>query len=294
MAINKQVFQTLLFARSLGVGFENLLVLGRQQLFINQREVDLVVKRHRKELDDQVNFKSLRYAPDEKGNVYAEELLQRLGAKKITSLDFSAYEGCDIIHDLNHPIPDSLKGKYTCLFDGGTLEHVFNFPQALKNCMELLQTGGHFISSGPANNLLGHGFFQLSPELYYRALSPENGFQVIKILLYEDTYPANFYEVIDPDQVKKRVKLINSRPTGIFVIAKKLSSKAVFEKMPMQSDYVNVWNNTTTNAQRVKRGLRKYVPHNIKSFFKKLLYNKATSQKKHSFQNSINYKRIKF
>ena len=69
-----------------------------------------------------------------------------------------------------------LKNKYTLVIDGGCLEHIFNFPVAIKNCMEMLQEGGHFIGITPANNLMGHGFYQFSPELYFRIFSKENGF----------------------------------------------------------------------------------------------------------------------
>ena len=81
---------------------------------------------------------------------------------------------------MNIPISDSSKDKYTVVIDGGSLEHVFNFPIAIKNCMEMLQVGGYFISLAPANNMLGHGFYQFSPELFYRIFSKENGFSVVQ------------------------------------------------------------------------------------------------------------------
>ena len=58
------------------------------------------------------------------------------------------------------------------MIDSGSLEHVFNISQALRNCLEMVESGGHFISIGPANNAMGHGFYQFSPELYFRILSP--------------------------------------------------------------------------------------------------------------------------
>ena len=60
---------------------------------------------------------------------------------------------------MNEAIPDSLKGKFSCVLDGGTLEHVFNFPQAIKNAMEIVAIGGHFLGVVPANNFSGHGFY---------------------------------------------------------------------------------------------------------------------------------------
>jgi hypothetical protein len=114
---------------------------------------------------------------------YIEPLLRRLGAQRVESIDQSDYEHASIIHDLNEPIPESLKKSFSCVFDGGTLEHVFNFPLAIKNCMEMVAVGGHFLGITCANNFTGHGFYQFSPELFYRVFSPENGYIVEDMLL---------------------------------------------------------------------------------------------------------------
>ncbi len=98
-----------------------------------------------------------------------------MGATRIESIDKADYEEATILHDMNQPVPDQLKGSFSLVFESGTLEHVFNFPQSIKNCMEMVRVGGHFVGITIANNLMGHGFYQFSPELYYRVLSPEMG-----------------------------------------------------------------------------------------------------------------------
>ena len=87
-----------------------------------------------------------------KDNEYSEPLFKNLGASKIDSMDNSSYEGATVLHDLNLPVAEDMKNKYTVIFDGGTLEHIFNFPIAIKNCMQMLRLGGHIISFTPANN----------------------------------------------------------------------------------------------------------------------------------------------
>ena len=69
------------------------------------------------------------------GAGYAESLFAHLGGERIDSLDASRYEHATLVHDLNHPLPAGLSAQYSVVFDGGSLEHVFNFPQALKSCM---------------------------------------------------------------------------------------------------------------------------------------------------------------
>ena len=70
--------------------------------------------------------------------------------KAFQTFDASDYESATYIQDLNLPVKSELHLKFSTLIDLGTLEHVFNFPQAIKNCMELVEVGGDFISVTPA------------------------------------------------------------------------------------------------------------------------------------------------
>ena len=51
--------------------------------------------------------------------------------------------------------------------------------------MEMVKRGGHFIGVTTLNNFCGHGFYQFSPELYYRVFAPGNGFEVVKMYVCE-------------------------------------------------------------------------------------------------------------
>jgi hypothetical protein len=80
-----------------------------------------------------------------KSNGYAEPLLTHLGATEVHSYDYSAYKETTHLFDMNGQIPDETKEQYTTVFDRGSLEHVFNFPVAIKNCMEIVKVGGHYL-----------------------------------------------------------------------------------------------------------------------------------------------------
>jgi hypothetical protein len=175
-------------------------------------------------------------------NEYGEEFFARLGATEVRSLDYSSYEGADILHDMNRPLPNDLRETFSVVHDGGTIEHVFNISQALKNCMEMVEVGGHFTQVNVANNLMGHGFWQFSPELLFRAFSASNGYQIETVLLHELVPAGRWYVVADPDELRARVQLCNSAPTYILTIAKRVARAQIFATPPQQSDYVAVWN----------------------------------------------------
>jgi hypothetical protein len=222
---------------------------------------------------------------------FAEPLFKMLGATKIDSLDHSDYEGASVITDLNQPLPQILKNKYTAVFDGGTLEHVFNFPQAIKNCMDILEVGGHFLSITPTNNQCGHGFYQFSPELFFSVFSKKHGFVIKLVALGVERFSdgiAEWYEVQDPKKVKKRITLINNQPTYLMVIAQKIMDTENIVLHPMQSDYEMVWevfssqkNDTPINHEKkVLYYYRKYTP----SFLKQIV-RKVSGRSREEFKN---------
>lgn len=233
MGMDTAAAQFLCAARSIGVDFSQTLTIGRQSLWGDpagwQRVLDV--------LGTGLNAREFL-----RRNKHAEPFLALLGAQNTASMDASDYEQANLIHDLNRPIPDHLKGQYSVVHDGGTLEHVFDVPQALRNCMEMVRVGGHFTQVTVANNFLGHGFWQFSPELLFRVFSAANGFEIKVVLLHEVVIDGGWYVVRDPDVVHSRVELRNELPTYLLTIAQRVSKKEILATPPQQSDYVALWN----------------------------------------------------
>ena len=236
MGFDVATMEFLLTAREAGVLFDRVLTVGRQLLRISPSEMRSVLLRHGIALG---TTQATEILAREKG--YCEPLLKLLGAQSVESIDASGYEGASILHDLNQPVPVSYRNQFSVVIDGGTLEHVFDFPTGLKNCMEAVAPGGYFIGITPSNNLMGHGFYQISPELYFRVFVPKNGFRIVKLLVYECPWRWVWYEVLDPEQARRRVELTNSRPAYVIVWAKKIASMPIFEQPPQQSDYLAMW-----------------------------------------------------
>jgi hypothetical protein len=235
MGIDRHLAEFLLFARDAGVKFDRAATLGRLNLFIDQRSLGILFNEHgiRATEDD---IRAVRQ------DGYSENLLRRLGARDVVSIDASDYEKASVVHDMNQPIGDELKQKFSVVIDGGTLEHVFNFPVAIRNCMEMLEVGGHFITHTMANNFMGHGFYQFSPELFYRVFSPENGFRMHRAVMCESRIgKPRWYEAADPKQVGERVELINGRQTYLLVHAERVADVPIFASPPQQTDYSALW-----------------------------------------------------
>lgn len=162
MGIDAQLAAQLVKARGLVAGKETALMLGRQKFHIKGKYRRYVRRTLMAEgLDPDI--------PDyEQPDGFAETFLRMIGYPAALSLDASPYEDCDLTHDMNEPVPGALRDRFDVIIDGGTLEHVFNTPQALDNVFHMLRPGGIFISINGITGWAGHGFYQFSPELVWR------------------------------------------------------------------------------------------------------------------------------
>lgn len=174
------------------------------------------------------------------GSSFSERLFRFLGSTSIKAMDISAFEGAEVVHDLNSPIPPELKGQFDCVFDGGTIEHVYDVPQAFRNVAALLKLNGLFLLVDAANNQLGHGLYQFSPELLTSAFSASQGFRVECLQLMELVAPPTARVAIDPRRVGKRVEIgRTANPTYIMMAARKVSENV--GSGVYQSDYESRW-----------------------------------------------------
>jgi hypothetical protein len=244
MAIDVNYARFLISCRQSGVSFEHTVTLGRLNYYLGTKETRQLLRWGG--MDPAEHPQLMDY----QASRYCEPFFKALGAQVVDSMDASSFEAATIVHDLNVPIPESLKGRFDVVCDGGTIEHVLNFTTVIRNCMEMVKLGGHLTLATPANNYFGHGFYQFSPELWFRLFSPINGFEVRRMIALEYSPRARWFEVADPEIVRDRVILTNRNPVLLMVIARKTAEKPVLQSFPQQSDYVPRWAGAGDPASR--------------------------------------------
>jgi SAM-dependent methyltransferase len=225
-------------ARDRGVRFDRTLTIGRQTLFAGP----LALRRHG--------------LPWPRRPWVLDPLLETLGAREVVALDASGYEGADRIHDLNDPVPADLRDRFDVVFDGGSLEHVFDVPQALRSYMGMVKPGGHLIVQTVADGHCGHGFYQFSPELFYRALSDASGYHVERLQLAVEEVDVvdvagirvpvtrgrgRRFDVADPAVVGERVEPRARSGASLLVQARRVRATDPLAVAPQQSDYERAW-----------------------------------------------------
>jgi len=236
LGLTRHAVRFLLHCRSGGVDFSAGAMIGRQALHLSMAELRSCFAKSGAKLAVE---DAERVFTEASG--FAEPLFKLLGAAGIESFDASSYEGATHVVDFNVPLPEAFKGRYSAVVDSGSLEHVFNYPQGLKNAMEMVRPGGHLVLITPTHSLSGHGFYQLSPEVFFRALCAANGYEPPQVLICSTIKDA-WYRVADPAAVAARVRLGGKLLTDhLFVVSRRTAAVPIFAEWPQQSDYSSHW-----------------------------------------------------
>ncbi len=251
MGIDKKSLELLLLSKASGVDFLNTITIGRQGLHASEKEVYKLINEFGPYLCSKIKSNK-----NITSSGYIEGLLELLGASNVSSIDYSDYEGATIIHDLNLPIKADMTGKFSAVVEAGTLEHIYNAPQAIENCLSMVKQNGHVVFIVPANNFFGHGMYQFSPELFTGALSEGNGFKIIEMILFDDLYEIMF-KVKLPLDVNDRISISSASTTRMFVLAKRIG-ESHSGCNPQQSDYVHKWSvKQEGNARSFKSSIKR-------------------------------------
>lgn len=256
MGIDSQMLNFLRYTKKYG-DFKRTVTLGRQNISYRIPEL-----KHLNPEECQSLSEYLR-----KQETYVDNPLRDyFGASIVDSIDKSEYEGATIIFDMNNEISTELKGKYDTVINSGTLEHIFNIPQALDNTSSLCKPGGQIIHALPANNFCGHGFWQMSPELFFTLYSDKNGYQDTEVFLGHSSDPNIFYKVIRP-KGGKRVNIYSKYEVMMYVRTVRKETE-FSHKNVQQSDYIYLWDdkshNESQNHYRFKEFIRKnYLIYNM-------------------------------
>lgn len=249
MAVDFNNSRLILWLRSQGVVLGDVLTVGRLGVFLSPELLT----------SDAAKFKVSPVAPFTWAEVaaakFCEPALMAMGAASVRALDFSDYEGAEILHDLNKPLPAELEHSCDVLFDSGSLEHVFNVPVALDNYIRLVRPGGWIVLDMPADGCCGHGFYQFSPELFYQYFDGRPGCSVMAVFAVEDEPLGQWYQVPSPASIGDRVYLHGRKPLHVYVVVRRLEEPlSEAGAAPVQVDYDHAWRDAKVGEETKMSG----------------------------------------
>ena len=228
----------------------SVLQLGRQNLYFGSEDLERAADRMGFRLrpadpEPLVGNKFLPEAPLVVGDRF---FFKALGFDEVHSCDASDFEDPSFVFDLNsETLPPDRKNSYDLVVDGGTLEHVFHLPNALKNIVGFLKPGAMIVHMAPVHNYFEHGFYCFNPTLFHDYYSA-NGFEIISSHLVRSGRDARakLSQRVNllPAQVEFRhycqAGSLDDNCYSIFFVARKKGAcdGAI---IPQQSAYLDAW-----------------------------------------------------
>ena len=237
----------------------SMLQMGKQDVAVSWTTL--------RKLSQRIGFRTAGATGDDATFVSDVQFFKYLGFSDVHALDNSPFEGADIVVDMNtRTLPSDVRGRFDAIFDGGTMEHVFDGPQFLKNMFDMLKVGGRIVHFSPTFNHINHGFYAYSPTLfldYYRA----NNFTLHQVLLIKDSLRGAFIsDCLDEEAYRHVDKLTGFHGTYYtFVVASKRED-STSDRIPQQGLYVSLWNRPDQKASRTQGFLKRLYRRNVVTF----------------------------
>lgn len=208
------------------------IALARQQIHIHPQTMNHLFQKY------DINL------PLHECGEYFEALFKDMGYAVTDSIDNSAYENATIIHNMNLPfLLSKTEPRYNYVFDGGTIEHIFNCPQVCENIIDMMEVGGIYCSVTVNNNLSGHGIYQFSPDFFLSAFAPKYGMEVLELYLAEfNADRENWINVKSFNGWRNNAQINTQNSVYIIAIIRKISDnrESLLLNPPNQYSYESV------------------------------------------------------
>ncbi len=219
-----------------GIG-RRVLMLGRHRMQVKER---LVPALDRVLEDTKFNF---QFKDMLQQDGYAESFFEALGATTVTSLDISDFEGAELIHDLNSPVPEKWAENYDLIYDGGTTEHVFDIATCMDNLNTLLAPNGVICACSPGNNWFAHGFYQFGPEVVYGYWKHGCGYEVLDCVMLTEMPRDKELAIPDPATMGRRPLMRGKMPKQrVYLYYEVRKGRGAHRwQRALQTDYVRKW-----------------------------------------------------
>ena len=247
----------------------DVVLIGRQTVYLTPAELLSLMSEH--------GIASAGVAPDDieidrstvnrlgggaAPNLISDRALFRLlGASRVSALDHDSYEGAEIIHDLNRPLPPELRNSADFIVDGSTLDNVFDPAIAIRNFAEMMRPGGRLLMLNMYSN--DHEPYCIVPPLWFLDYFVVNGFADCKVYIIVQTAPYNVFTV-DIDMLLDPTRSVSafSSPFEMFtlVLAEK-KERSTSHATPVQQHYRSAedWERYRRSLAQIKGSPRPHI-----------------------------------
>jgi hypothetical protein len=251
----------------------DVLFIGRQATYFTPSELAAQLRSHGHVVDPsaiEIDRTTINRLPGYGEIVTDRSIFRALGVDSVKALDTSPYEGAEIVHNLNEPIPGSLRENADFIVDGSTLDNVFDPAMALRNLTAMLKPGGRLLMINAWSPR--DGSYALCSPAWYFDFFVTNGFADCKTYVCVSAgNRANAYW-LDPAfmrtaEARIRVPLLACwwRIPAVLVLAEKANEPSSPLVSPTQGHYrsEHEWQHYLYNLAAIERSTRPHLARSI-------------------------------
>ena len=217
----------------------SVLLIGRQTIHLSLHEFQELLSSHevRAKAGTEFSIDTSTLGGAHKDRITDTSFFKALGADDVLALDVSAYEGADIIHNLDTPIPAELDGKFDLVFNGSVLDNTFDPAMGLKNISRMIATNGRVIHFEHASNAVNDAYLQFGPNWFfdYYVMNAYADCKAYLALFDDLDGPWDFFACIHRQRSEPK-KFSSPRFAMTAVIAEK-QENSTWERCPLQGQY---------------------------------------------------------
>lgn len=162
---------------------------------------------------------------------------------KILTLDVTAYEHADIVHDLQEPVPSDLLENFDFVWNGSCLDNMFDPAEAHRNSCRMVKRGGRIMTMEMGNNhFQAYSMFSQAWFFDYYALNGFDEFETYSCVfppaqLWNGPYEAWTPQTYHAATSSFPTRLVGRRALLTLAIATRACDRPVTGVTPIQSHY---------------------------------------------------------
>jgi SAM-dependent methyltransferase len=217
----------------------SVLLIGRQTVFLTPERFSALMREEGMQIDSALPLSLDTSTQSGAGRGFISDacFFKAFGAATVAAIDVSDYEGAEIVHNLDLPIPAHLEGKFDFICNGSVLDNVFNPIMGLGNISRMLAPGGRVIHFEHASNAVNNAYLQFSPNWFFDYYVV-NRFADCKayIALFHDLYGSwDFYACLHEGAQKPR--LFRSARFAMTAVIAERAPDSTWDRHPVQGQY---------------------------------------------------------
>ena len=217
----------------------SVLLIGRQTVHLTPQRFTELMREEGMLIDPSVpvSLDTTTQKGIGKGFISDTYFFKALGAESVLAIDVSGYEGAEIVHNLDTPIPSELEGKFDFICNGSVLDNMFNPIMGLTNISRLLAPTGRVIHFEHSSNTVNNAYLQFSPNWFYDyyVVNKFSDCKTYIALFYDLNGPWSFYACVHEDGLEP--KLFRSSRYAMTAVVAEKNTASTWDRCPVQGIY---------------------------------------------------------